>query len=217
VAGRDIVVRVNEDAEFAIPFCDGYWSRLLNLDITIVGDRSLLEERRRHKIFVRRLRGELRLLVRAHIEPAVRRSANACHEASPDNAKRLATNALLERRPFRRLNAAVSEKSGRFARITGARHEAFGALLVAEPGSEAMPVVSLDDLAADGLIDPALPVVIKLDVEGVEIEALTGAACMCRPPPASGASMVRPAGARITVRYRDAAVISVNADAGGPS
>src|SRR5713101_9714448 len=30
VANRDIVVRLNEDADFAIPFCDGYWSRMLN-------------------------------------------------------------------------------------------------------------------------------------------------------------------------------------------
>lgn len=30
VAGRDIMVRLNEDAVFAIPFCDGYWSRMLN-------------------------------------------------------------------------------------------------------------------------------------------------------------------------------------------
>jgi hypothetical protein len=29
-AHREIVVRLNEDATFAMPFCDAYWSRLLN-------------------------------------------------------------------------------------------------------------------------------------------------------------------------------------------
>ena len=87
-------------------------------------------------------------------------------EASPDNAGRLATNALLNGDRFRWLNAAVGEKSGGFARITGARHETFGTLVLAEHESEAVPVVSLDGLDNDGLIDPTLPVVIKLDRRG---------------------------------------------------
>ena len=176
VPRRDIVVRLNEDAEFAIPFCDGYWSRLLN--------------RRYH------YEEEIEAFLRSAKD--IRYSFVDCGanfgywsalatsrpfggqptlsiEASPENARRLATNALLNGDRFRWLNAAIGEKSGGFARITGARHEAFGTLVLAEHESEAVPVVSLDGLAADGLIDPALPVVIKLDVEGVEIEALTGA------------------------------------------
>jgi len=47
------------------------------------------------------------------------------------------------------------------------------ALTKSEP--DAVPVVSLDSLVDGGLIDASLPVVVKLDVEGVEIEALTGA------------------------------------------
>lgn len=30
IAQRDIVVRLNADARFSIPFCDRYWSRILN-------------------------------------------------------------------------------------------------------------------------------------------------------------------------------------------
>lgn len=176
MARRDIVVRLNEDAEFAIPFCDGYWSRLLN--------------RRYH------YEEEIEALLRSAVD--VRYSFVDCGanfgywsalassrsfggqptlsiEASPDNARQLAANALLNGDRFRWLNAAVGEKSGGFARVTGARHEAFGTLTLAEYESEAVPVVSLDGLATDGLIDPALPVMIKLDVEGAEIEALIGA------------------------------------------
>jgi FkbM family methyltransferase len=180
VPRRDIVVRLNEDAEFAIPFCDGYWSRLLN--------RGYHEEE--IEAFLRSAEGIRYSLVDcganfgywsvlASSRPFGGQPTLAI-EASPDNAKRLATNALLNGDRFRWLNAAVGEKPGGFARITGARHEAFGTLVLAEPESEAVPIVSLDGLAADGLIDPALPVVIKLDVEGVEIEALTGAEGLLR-------------------------------------
>src|SRR5436305_6102939 len=30
VSKRDIVINLNSDAVFAVPLCDGYWSRLLN-------------------------------------------------------------------------------------------------------------------------------------------------------------------------------------------
>lgn len=181
VARRDIVVRLNGDAAFAIPFCDGYWSRLLNRKYHYEAEIEA---------FLRSA-GDIRYSfvdcganfgywsVLASSRPFGAQPTLAI-EASPDNAKRLATNAFLNGDRFRWLNAAVGEKSGGFARITGARHEAFGTLVLAEPESEAVPVVSLDGLAADGLIDPALPVVIKLDVEGVEIEALSGAEGLLR-------------------------------------
>jgi FkbM family methyltransferase len=96
-------------------------------------------------------------------------------EASPENAKRLGANALLNGDRFRWLNAAVGGPAGGFARITGTRHDALETLTLTENEPDAVPVVSLDGLAASGLINASLPVVVKLDVEGMEIEALTGA------------------------------------------
>lgn len=96
-------------------------------------------------------------------------------EASREKSRWVAKNAGLKCDRFRWLNAAVGKASGGFARITGARHEALGTLALAEYEPQAVPVVSLDGLVADGFIDASLPVVIKLDVEGVEIEALSGA------------------------------------------
>ena len=176
VADHDIVVRLNEDAAFAFPFCDGYWSRMLNR-------RYDYEEE--IEAFLRNA-ADLRYSfidcganfgywsVLASSRPFGRQETLAI-EASSENAKRLRNNVLLNGDRFRWLNVAIGGRSGGFARITGARHEALETLALTQNEPDAVPVVSLDSLAAEGLIDATLPVVIKLDVEGVEIEALTGA------------------------------------------
>jgi FkbM family methyltransferase len=176
VAKRDVIVRLNEDAAFAFPFCDGYWSRMLN-------PRYDYEEE--IEAFLRNA-ADLRYSfidcganfgywsVLASSRPFGRQQTLAI-EASSENAKRLRTNALLNSDRFRWLNAAIGGKAGGFARITGARHEAMETLALTQNEPDAVPIVSLDSLAAEGLIDATMPVVIKLDVEGVEIEALTGA------------------------------------------
>lgn len=175
VANRDSVVRLNEDAAFAIPFCDGYWSRMLNR-------RYDYEEE--IEVFLRSA-ADLRYSfvdcganfgywsVLASSRPYGRQPTLAV-EASPENAKRLKTNALLNGDRFRWLNAAIGAKAGDFVRITGTRHEALGTLALAHNEPDAAPTVSLDSLLADGLIDASLPGVIKLDVEGMEVEALKG-------------------------------------------
>ena len=176
VADRDIIVRLNEDADFAIPFCDGYWSRMLN-------PRYDYEEE--IEAFLR-CAADLRYSfvdcganfgywsVLASSRPFGRQPTLAI-EASPENAKRLGANALLNGDRFRWLNAAVGGQAAGFVRITGARHEALETLRLTENEPDAVTVVSLDSLVAGGLVDASLPVVVKLDVEGVEIEALTGA------------------------------------------
>jgi FkbM family methyltransferase len=176
VADRDIIVRLNEDADFAIPFCDGYWSRMLNprYDYEEEIEAFLRCAADLSYSFVDCGANFGYWSVLASSRPFGRQPTLAI-EASTENAKRLGANALLNGDRFRWLNAAVGEKSGGFARVTGARHEAFGTLALTKTEPEAVPMVSLGGLAADGLIDAALPVVIKLDVEGVEIEALAGA------------------------------------------
>jgi len=181
VTERDVVVRLNGDADFAFPFCDGYWSRTLNRNYDYEEE---IEAFLRSASDVRYSLVDCGAnfgywSVLASSRPFGGQATLAI-EASRENAKRLARNARLNGGRFRWLNAAVGEASGGFARITGARHEAFGTLALAENEPEAVPIVSLDGLAADGLIDAALPVVIKLDVEGVEIEALAGAAKLLR-------------------------------------
>lgn len=176
VAGRDIIVRLNEDAAFAIPFCDGYWSRILNrrYDYEEEIEAILRNAADLRYTFVDCGANFGYWSVLASSRPLGGQSTLAV-EASSENAKRLKINALLNGDRFRWLNAAIGDKVGGFARITGARHEAFGTLALAKNEPDAVPMVSLDSLVADGLIDARQPAVIKLDVEGMEIEALTGA------------------------------------------
>ncbi len=167
VPRRDIVVRLNEDAEFAIPFCDGYWSRLLNRRYHYEEEiEAFLRSAKDVRYFFVDCEANFGYWSALASSRPFGGQLTLSIEASPDNAGRLATNALLNGDRFRWLNAAVGEKSGGFARITGARHETFGTLVLAEHESEAVPVVSLDGLDNDGLIDPTLPVVIKLDRRG---------------------------------------------------
>ena len=53
---------------------------------------------------------------------------------------------------------------------------AFAALVPIGEKDAAVRTVSLDSLVSEGLIDPAQPIVVKLDVEGVEVDAMRGGA-----------------------------------------
>jgi len=176
VAEQDIIVRLNEDAAFAFPFCDGYWSRMLNrrYDYEEEIEAFLRNSADLRYSFIDCGANFGYWSVLASSMPFGRQQTLAI-EASSANAERLRTNALLNGDRFRWLNAAVGGKAGGFARITGARHEAMQTLVLTQNEPDAVPIVSLDYLAAEGLVDATLPLVIKLDVEGVEIEALTGA------------------------------------------
>jgi hypothetical protein len=73
------------------------------------------------------------------------------------------------------LNAAIGGKSGGFAAITGRKHEAFAAVPIGHLQRDAVRIVSLDGLVDEGMINSLGPIMIKLDVEGLEIEAIEGA------------------------------------------
>src|SRR6185295_14510353 len=59
-------------------------------------------------------------------------------------------------------------------RLSGTKHEAFSIAGGADAGGEVVPVIALDNLLDDGRISPDGKYLIKLDVEGVEIDAIKG-------------------------------------------
>lgn len=175
-AQHEILVRLNEDAIFAMPFCDDYWSRLLNPGYVYEEEIEalLLCARDDCHTFIDCGANFGYWSVLVSSKPFGAQHALAI-EASRRNARQLKRNADLNDNRFRWLHAAVAGASGRPVRIVGARHEKLTTIKLARPEPDSVETVSLDDLAKRGMIDASRPLTIKLDVEGVEIEALDGA------------------------------------------
>lgn len=173
---RDIAVKLNSDAVFAMPFADAYWSRILNRRYDYEEDiAALLKSAARFNYTLIDCGANFGYWsVLASSAPFGRQTALAI-EASPTNAAWLDINARLNGNRFRCLNAAIGGKSGGFAAITGRKHEAFAAVPIGHLQRDAVRIVSLDGLVDEGMINSLRPIMIKLDVEGLEIEAIEGA------------------------------------------
>jgi FkbM family methyltransferase len=173
---RNIIVRLNRDAQFVTSFADPYWSRILN------NEYSYEEEIEYFLLKVADLKytfidcganfGYWSVVVTS--EPFGRQATLAI-EASPKNAKWLEANAKLNGNRFRCLNVAIGQNAGGFVRITGHKHEALGTAAIDGREKGDVRVISLDSLIEDRQFDLRSPVIVKLDVEGVEIAALKGA------------------------------------------
>lgn len=176
---RDIVVQLNDDARFAFPLGDGYWSLLL--------DRSFQYEAE-IETFLRGVAdvdyafidgganfGLWSVLVSSRSYGSHRVIAI---EASSANAAQLARNAELNGSRFVIFHRALGQASGGHAWLTGNKHEA---LRIGAPGSgngdgqgESVETMALDTFLDQGLVTPRQRLVIKLDIEGMEIEAIKG-------------------------------------------
>jgi FkbM family methyltransferase len=95
-------------------------------------------------------------------------------EPSSQNFAKLKDNAAVNGNRFDVMNCAIGAARG-IARLSGTKHEAFSIAGTARGGEE-VPVIALDNLIDDGRISPDGKYLIKLDVEGVEIEAIKGGA-----------------------------------------
>jgi FkbM family methyltransferase len=170
---RDIAIKLNPDATFKFPYGDGYWSKLLN--------RSYSYE------------DELELLVRDCVDvdyTLIDCGANFGYwsvvissrpygshraiaiEPSSQNFAKLKNNAEINGNRFEIMKCAIGANRGT-ARLSGSKHEAFS-IAGSVDGGEEVPVIALDNLLDDGKISPGGKYLIKLDVEGVEIEAIKG-------------------------------------------
>jgi len=175
---REIMVLLNDDARFAFPFGDGYWSLLL--------DRGFVYE------------GEIERFLRSIADVDygfVDGGANFGYwsvlvssrpfgshpviaiEASSANAARLTRNSELNGGRLKILHRAVGATTGNKVWLSGAKHEAFR---VGEANGndadagEHVEMMALDSLLDQGLVAPGQRLVIKLDVEGMEIDAAKG-------------------------------------------
>jgi FkbM family methyltransferase len=171
---RNIAIKLDEDATFEFPYGDGYWSKLLNRSYRYEDELELLF---RHSADVDYTfldcganYGYWSVLVTSR--PFGSHKAIAV-EPSSENFAKLANNARVNGNRFETLKCAIGATKG-VARLSGTKHEAFSIAGAAASGGEEVPVMALDDLLDDGKIPAGGKYLIKLDVEGVEIDAIKG-------------------------------------------
>jgi FkbM family methyltransferase len=171
---RNIAIKLNKDAIFEFPYGDGYWSKLLNRSYHYEDELELLF---RHSADVGYTLidcganyGYWSVLVSS--APFGSHRAIAI-EPSSQNFEKLANNARVNGDRFELMKCAIGAGRGT-AHLTGTKHEAFSIAGGANGRGEEVPVVALDNLIDEGKVSEKGKFLIKLDVEGVEIEAMKG-------------------------------------------
>jgi FkbM family methyltransferase len=173
---RNIAIKLNADAVFEFPYGDGYWSKLLNRSYHYEDELELLF---RHSAGI-----DYALLDcganYGYWSVLVTSSPFGSHKAiaiepSSENFSKLANNARVNNNRFELMKCAIGAAKGT-AWLSGTKHEAFSITGGANGGGEEVPVITLDDLIDDGKISSDGKYLIKLDVEGVEIDAIKGGA-----------------------------------------
>jgi FkbM family methyltransferase len=170
---RNIAIKLNSDAVFEFPYGDGYWSKLLN--------RSYSYEDELEPLFRDSADVDYTFIdcganygywsVLVSSKPFGAHKAIAI-EPSGQNFPKLANNAKVNGNRFELMKCAIGSSRGT-ARLTGTKHEAFS-IAGTSSGGEEVPVIALDNLIDDGKVAASGRYLIKLDVEGVEIEAIKG-------------------------------------------
>jgi FkbM family methyltransferase len=173
---RNIAIKLNEDATFEFPYGDGYWSKLLNRAYHYEDELELLF---RHSADIDYTfldcganYGYWSVLVTS--KPFGLHKAIAI-EPSSENFAKLANNSRVNGSRFEIMKCAIGAAKGT-AQLSGTKHEKFSIAGAAGSGFETVPVIALDDLLDEGKIAPGGKYLIKLDVEGVEIDAIKGGA-----------------------------------------
>ncbi len=171
---RDINVMLNPDAAFSFPYGDGYWSKLLNRTFLYEDELELL-------LLDSKDIGYTLIDCGANygywsvMASSKRFGAHKAIAIEPSslNYPRLAHNAKINGNRFEPINAAIGSARGK-ARLSGTKHEQFSIAGAPEAGGEEVDVIALDNLIDDGKVAATGKYLIKLDVEGVEIEAMKG-------------------------------------------
>jgi FkbM family methyltransferase len=171
---RDITVRLNDDALFAFPYGDGYWTLLLDRNYRYEADIELffkgIADVDYTLVDCGANFGYWSVLTTSKPFGAHRAIAI---EPSSRNFAKLSHNARINGNRFKPMQRAIGDQPG-IARLSGSKHEALSIAGGSGKGGEEVAVIALDSLIDENLITALGRYVIKLDVEGVEIQAMRG-------------------------------------------
>lgn len=171
---RDIDIKLNADATFAFPYGDGYWSKLLNRSFSYENELELLFQHSADVDYTLLDCGANYGYWSVLVSSAPYGSHKAIAiEPSSQNFAKLKNNAEINGNRFEAMKCAIGAARGT-ARLSGTKHEAFSIAGGPDDGGEEVPVIALDNLIDDGKVSASGKFLIKLDVEGVEIEAIKG-------------------------------------------
>jgi FkbM family methyltransferase len=172
VPGCELTIVLDDEAVFSVPFADSYWSMLL-------GGAEIYEPE--IEGFLKNISGEKYTLVDCGANygywSVLASGKNfgsqrgIAIEPSADTFTVLKKNAALNGDRFACMKMAVGARSGS-ARLSGSKHEARA--VSDSSGGESIEMLTLDSLIDRGDISPGEKIVVKLDVEGQEIAALSG-------------------------------------------
>jgi FkbM family methyltransferase len=175
---RKIMFQLDADSRMVTDYCDAYWSVLLmpgfpyeteNANL-IAASRDVnygfIDGGANHGFWSALVSGKA-----AGQKPVV------AIEAASDTFDRLEQNRTLNDKRFVALNRAIGSVSGERVLIYGAKHEMRSTIA---PDEKTKPILdcistSLDDVAAHEHFAGLSKFIVKLDVEGVEIAAITAA------------------------------------------
>lgn len=175
---RKLLFQLDANSRMVTDFCDAYWSVLLmpgfpyereNANLIAAArniDYGFIDGGANHGFWSALVSGKVAGQKRV-----------VAIEAASDTFDRLQQNCILNDNRFVVLNRAIGAVSGERVLIYGAKHEARS---IIAPDKTTKPIldcvtISLDDIAAHDHFAGLTKFMVKLDVEGVEIAAMTTA------------------------------------------
>jgi FkbM family methyltransferase len=169
------VVPVGSQSRFAFRLNDPYWSRLLSTTFEYESEiRRILQRLKSTPFSFLDCGANLGYWSVVCSDPAIGCEWVSAVEASPPTYDMLERNRRLNQGAFIALNRAVYSRSGEIVRIERNLSNHAGAAIRDTDGeTDAVETITIDDLLKGAPSER--PVLVKLDVEGVEIDALMGA------------------------------------------
>jgi len=174
---QDVVVEYSPGCLLQFRLSDGYWARLVSRSYVYEPEIWLVLRHFRdktHAVFLD-CGANYGYWSIALSGPEFGWKQVVAIEASPSTYECLTRNRELNADRFKSLNRAIYSASGVWVSVGSADGHHASASISVDGGHSSVETVTVDDLVSANCPQPASSIILKLDVEGVEIDALAGA------------------------------------------